>query len=426
MEIAPFAALRYDTSRVPLRDVVTQPYDKITPEMQARYYQASPFNLVRIVLGDPNREKPDVYRSAASHFREWREEGVLRCDTVPSLYVYSQRFTVPGSGDTAERRGLMALGRIYDYSEAVVFRHELTLAKPKQDRLDLLRATRAQFEQLFMLYADPAGEVDGTLHTPPAPDMEVRDEFGVEHRLWQCAKQETIARVKALSMDKKVVIADGHHRYETALDYRDERAAAGGADGNAPWNFSIMTFVNMDAPGLVILPTHRVISGLPGFDKDVFLRSVFPYYSVEQSATTDPTKLVAMLHRAGQQGTAFIAAVGHEAFLLRSRPGAADSVLAAVSRRQRALDLVHLHKLILEHVMGISEEATRLQQNISYVREASEAIGRAQSGANVAFLVNPVRIEQVRDIAFAGEVLPQKSTDFYPKLLSGLAIYAME
>ena len=450
MEIAPFLAFRYDPARVSLADVVTQPYDKISPEMQARYYQASPFNLVRIILGDPNLEKPDVYQAAAAHFQAWRQQGVLRRDSEPSLYLYSQSFAIPGSTQQVERRGLMALGRLHDYSEGVVFRHERTLAKPKQDRLNLLRASRAQFEQLFMVYSDPGNELDGLLATTAAPDLEVRDEYKVQHRLWRISKRETISRAVGLMAKKKVIIADGHHRYETAQDYRQERTfeslRAFGAEMSAeavsrgksvstgvrsfkeapPYDYAIMTFVNMDAPGLVILPTHRVVSGLAGFDKDLFLRSAFPYFAVEQPSITAPSRLLALLRDTGQQGTAFVAVIGHEAFLLRARSGAADSVLAAVSAQQRQLDLVYLHKVLLDHIMGISEEAIRQQSNLKYVREAEDAVAQARAGANVAFLVNPVRIEQVRDIAFAGEVLPQKSTDFYPKLLSGLAIYDME
>ena len=450
MEIAPFSALRYDPMRVSIGDVVTQPYDKISPDMQAGYYQASPFNLVRIILGNPRREQPDVYQAAAAHFASWREQGILRPDPEPSLYAYSQRFTLSGTGQETERRGLIALGRIYDYSEGVVFRHEQTLAKPKQDRLNLLRATRAQFEQLFMVYSDPRGEVDGLLQTTAPPDIDVRDEYNVQHRMWRISSSETIRRVAALMAEKKTIIADGHHRYETAQDYRKERSFASlrafgaemkekmAASGETGWTayrpireappheYAVMTFVSMDAPGLLILPTYRVVSGLPGFDKDLFLRSAFPYFEVEQAGAVDPAGLVTLLHCAGEQGTAFVAVIGHEAFLLRARAGAADAVLAAVSARQRQLDLVHLHKVLLEHVMGISEEAIRQQQNIKYVREAGDAIRQAQAGANLALLVNPVRIDQVRDIAFAGEVLPQKSTDFYPKLLSGLTIYAME
>ncbi len=427
MEIAPFRAWRYALGRVSIEAVVTQPYDKITAEMQARYYQADPYNLVRIILGDPSLEKPDVYRAASTYFREWREQGIFRADPEPSLYAYSQRFTVPGSSREVERRSFVALGRMHDYSDAVVFRHEQTHAKPKQDRLDLLRATRAQFEQLFMVYSDPRGVIDGLLlKYASSPEIQLCDEYGVEHRLSRCADQELIQQVVAKMADKKVIIADGHHRYETAMDYRDERAASGRGNGDAPYNFAPMAFVNMDSPGLVILPTHRVISGLPGFDKDLFLRTVFPYFSVEQATVTDAKVLIAMLHEAAQLGTAFIAAIGHEAFVLRARASAADSLLAGLSQRQRELDLVQLHKVLIEHVLGISEEAVRQLQNIAYVRDPEEALRRAQSGADVAFLVNPVRMQQVRDIAFAGEVLPQKSTDFYPKLLSGLMIYAMD
>src|ERR1043165_2855774 len=234
MEIQPFRAFRYDPQKVSFDKVLTQPYDKITPEMQARYYQASPYNLVRIILGDMNVEKPDVYRAAAEHFRNWRDEGALCADPEPSLYPYSQRFTAPGQVKEVERRGFIALGRIYDYSDAVVFRHELTHSKPKQDRLDLLRATRAQFEQLFMLYSDPRGAIDGLLlKYASSPEIQVRDEYGVEHRVGRCADRDVIRQVLGLMADKKIIIADGHHRYETAQDYRDERAA-GGAGEDSP------------------------------------------------------------------------------------------------------------------------------------------------------------------------------------------------
>src|SRR5512140_3220702 len=188
MEIAPFAGLRYDPSRVAVEAVVTQPYDKISREMQTRYYQASPYNLVRIILGDSKVETPDVYRAAAAHFQQWREQGILCADPAPSLYTYSQRFRVPGTDNELERRSFVALGRIHDYSEAVVFRHEQTHTKPKQDRLDLLRSTRAQFEQLLMVYSDPRGVIDGLLlKFASSPDVQVRDEYGVEHRLSRCS-----------------------------------------------------------------------------------------------------------------------------------------------------------------------------------------------------------------------------------------------
>jgi uncharacterized protein (DUF1015 family) len=200
------------------------PTTKITPALQDRYYAASPYNLVRIILG--RREADDnpannVYSRAAKSFRDWRQEGILRQDSTPSLYAYSQRFTPPGSSTEMERRGFIALGRIEDYSAGVVFRHEQTLAKPKADRLDLLRATRGHFGQIFMLYED-SGHVESLLTTPENPDIAVTDEYGVLHRVWQISDPQLTDSVRAEMSDKKLIIADGHHRYETALNYRNE------------------------------------------------------------------------------------------------------------------------------------------------------------------------------------------------------------
>ena len=443
--IQPFRALRYDPSRVPLAGVVTQPYDKITPAMQERYYQAHPANLVRIILGKPepgDNDTRNLYSRAAGYLRQWREQGILRPDSEPSVYLYAQRFTIPGSSAEQERRGFIALGHIHEYAEGVVFRHEQTHAKPKADRLNLLRATRAHFGQLFMLYSDPERKIDAALNPVAEPDIDIRDEYGVQHRVWRISAPATISLLRASMADKKLLIADGHHRYETALAYRSERRAesqraaavagspthsAGTRNGDAAYDSVMMTFINMDAPGLVILPTHRVVSGLPGFDKDLMLRSLWSYFTTEKAPSPiDAPKLTSALAESGRQGIALAAVIGNEAFLLRPRPAAADSILGPLSPRQRELDVVHLHKVLLEHVLGISEEAIRQQQNIAYFRDASDAIQQVRAGANVAFLMNPVRMEQVRDIAFAGEVLPQKSTDFYPKLLSGLTIYALE
>src|ERR1700683_283082 len=230
--IHPFRALRYQLQRVSASQVVTQPYDKITPTMQERYYSASPYNLVRIILGHREPDEPGntVYTRAAAFGRAWRAEGILRQDGTPSIYSYPQPFTAP-SGTKFERRGFIALGRVEDYSAKVVFRHEQTLSKPKADRLDLLRATRAHYEQLFLLYED-SGEIDALLATPQPPTIDVADEYGVAHRVWQISDAAVIAKVQEKMHDKKLVIADGHHRYETALNYRNESRAASGSHSN--------------------------------------------------------------------------------------------------------------------------------------------------------------------------------------------------
>jgi uncharacterized protein (DUF1015 family) len=438
-DIIPFRALRYDPQQVSVAQAVTQPYDKITPAMQERYYAASPYNLVRIILGRKDAaDTPanNAYTRAAADFQAWRSRGVLRQDSAPSFYVYSQRFTAPGEtgggNNDHERRGLIALGRVEDYSARVVFRHEQTLAKPKADRLDLLRATRAHFGQIFMLYED-SGEIDAALAAAvdAAPAAELTDEYQVVNRLWQVSDPALIASIQKLMRDKKLIIADGHHRYETALNYRNERRAADASAGtNAPHEFLMMTFVNMNSPGLVVLPTHRVVRELPAFSADDFQRASREFFTVEEiDPALDAARAAAILREKGKSGAALLAATANRAFLLSNLrvAGAAASRLAGLSARQQALDVVQLHKCLLEGVLQLSEESIREQRNLSYVRDADEALGQVRGGkADIAFLMNPCRVQQVRDVAFAGEVMPQKSTDFYPKLLSGLAIYALD
>jgi uncharacterized protein (DUF1015 family) len=431
-DILPFRALRYDLQRVAASQVVTQPYDKITPAMQEHYYAASPYNLVRIILG--RREADDnttnnVYTRAASYARHWREEGILQQDPSPSVYAYSQTFTAP-SGASFERRGFIALGRVEDYAAKVVFRHEQTLAKPKADRLDLLRATRAHYEQLFLLYED-SGEIDGLLSSGSAatPTIEVADEYGVAHRVWQISDPAVIKSVQDRMRDKKLVIADGHHRYETALNFRDEcRAAAPAANADAPYEFVMMTFVNMNDPGLLVLPTHRLVHSLKSFSVDEFQSSSRNFFEVEEiDPALDAARATAILRDRGRAGTALVAITANRAFVLHSPKPAGAKFFAGLSLRQQSLDVVQLHKCLLEGVLKLSEESIRNQQNLAYLREASEALGQVRKGAaDIAFLMNPCRVQQVRDIAFAGEVMPQKSTDFYPKLMSGLTAYALD
>jgi uncharacterized protein (DUF1015 family) len=439
--ISPFRAWRYDPERVPVQQAVTQPYDKITPAMQESYYQASPYNLVRIILGKrlpADSSSENAYTRAAAAFRDWRQTGVLRRDPEPSLYRYSQTFRLPddtsaGAGPPAhaERRGFIALGRIESYSASVVFRHEQTLTKPKADRLDLLRATRAHFGQIFMLYSG-AGKVNAMLdpgNRNPA-DIEVNDEYGVIHRVWKISDPSVIASAQEQMRTQKLIIADGHHRYETALTYRDERRATAetGSGLPTPYDSVMMTFVDMDCPGLVILPTHRLVFGLPSFSAEQFRSDAQKFFNIEEvDAAIDAPRATAILRQAGHSGTALLAVTAGRAFLLHTPKAVGTLIFGNLSLRQQALDVVQLHKCLLEGVLRISEEAIRNQANISYCRDAADALRQAQSGkVQMAFLTNPVRMDQVRDIAFAGEVMPQKSTDFYPKLLSGLTIYALE
>ncbi len=449
--IYPFRALRYDPARVKLEDVVTQPYDKITPEMQERYYAASPYNLIRVILGRHEATDDDlhnVYSRAAETLQQWRAERILKEEAEPALYGYSQTYTVPHTTETRERRGFIALGHLYDYSENVVYRHEQTFPKHKSDRLALFKATRAYCEQIYMLYSDPAftaeklifGGGPGSESTPA--DLAITDEYNVVHRVWKLTDPTLINLIVTAMADKKLIIADGHHRYETSVTYSKERAAALAVkpdDDEDPHPSQVlprppypeaammMTFVNMDAPGITILPTHRVVFGLSAFSPQQFLTAAEEFFTVTPVVGHDPE------HLANTHGTAFLAvsrdpatgALGHH--LLTAKPEPIRQALADISPRQAELDVVQLHRILLDRLLGLTQASVTGLGNVRYLREADEAVAEVASGqADLAFLIKPVSLAQMRDISLAHEVMPQKSTDFYPKLLSGLAIYALD
>jgi uncharacterized protein (DUF1015 family) len=316
---------------------------------------------------------------------------------------------------------------------------DLTLSGPKADRIELLRHTRAQTGQLFMLYDDPARKIEALLDAAAAKisPLELTDEFDVTHRLWAVADAGFIARVQKEMSEKKLIIADGHHRYETALNYRNEcRARGGRADPQAATEFAMMTFVNTHSKGLMILPTHRLVRNLPKFDFEQFRKAVAPYFdwysypfqNAEDRAASLAefrTDLEARNH--GRRAIGIFAGGGAFYLFLLRRGADLEQLLPDISAAQRGLDVVLLHRLILEKGLGITAEAVEAEKNVSYEREMTAAIAAVdRREAQLACLLNAVRVEQVTDIALGGDVLPQKSTDFYPKLLSGVAIYRLE
>lgn len=415
-KIYPFRGLRYAPGKAPIENVVTQPYDKISKAMQDRYYQLHPNNIIRIILGKTSPDdspSSNVYTRAAEHLKEWRASGILEQLAEPAFYVYFQRFQVPGTNEVRVRRGFVGAGRLEDYANKVIFPHERTLSGPKKDRLDLLRHTRTQFEQIFMLYEDPAQTIDRALDEVAAgkPDILVDDEYGVLHTLWIVTDQKLVALIEREMAEKKLIIADGHHRYETALGFRDEMGGA------APYDRMPMTFFNMHSPGLTILPTHRVLSNLPDFDSAAMLQRARDLFDVADAPGDS------------KQVTIGVCTEGGERLRYLSVKTSLDleSVMSDLSPKQRTLDVVVLHRLVLEKCLGITEESVTKESHITYVRERDDAINAVKSGkAQVAFLLNPTRIDQMRDIAYEGNVMPQKSTDFYPKVLSGLVMYPMD
>jgi uncharacterized protein (DUF1015 family) len=409
-KIYPFRSLQYSLNKIPIEKVVTQPYDKISKQMQEQYYAAHPNNIVRIVYGkaaSSDSSTNNVYTRASAYLKEWREGGVLQQIAQPAFFVYYQRFTVPGTNDTRVRKGFVGLGQLEDYSNRVVFAHERTLTGPKKDRLELLRHTRTQFEQIFMLYEDPARRIDGIMDkvSVKTPDIQLKDEYGVEHTMWTVADGENIESMQSAMADKKLIIADGHHRYETALAYRDEMRGEKGSD-RIP-----MTYFNMDSPGLTVLPTHRVLANVSGFDPRVLFERAAEFF--DTSVETGVTIEVFTDGRLWQ---------------LHLKPSVnLAALMPDLSEKQRTLDVVVLHRLLIEKCLGITEEAVKKESHITYVRERDAAIEAVREGkSQVAFLLNPTRLDQIRDIAYERNVLPQKSTDFYPKVLSGLTMYAME
>ena len=404
-KIYPFQPYRYTAKAGPLGDLVTQPYDKISPAMRSRYLSLSPYNLVRVILGErqPDDSATDnVYTRAAAFLNQWIVSGVLARDGEAGVFPYFQEFTVPDTGERLVRKGFIALGAVEDYSAGTVHRHEQTLSGPKKDRLELLRHTHAHFGQIFMLYPDPACAIDAILDEAArsAPLAEVTDEYGVVHRVWKISDAERIVELMA---DKKLVIADGHHRYETAMAFRDENPDMPGADR------VMMTFINMHSPGVKILATHRLVSGI---DATNFLARAAEDFRVEEIPSVD--RLQQAWRESG--GRSVIgAAMGGRLFLLEDRTAAGE------------LDVKILHQRLLDKALGIGEEAVRDEKHLRYIRGIDAAVEEVRKGAaQIAFLLKPTSIQQVADTSFAGGVMPQKSTDFYPKVLSGLAIYKLD
>jgi uncharacterized protein (DUF1015 family) len=438
-EIHPFRALYYNPSRIQeLWKVVTQPYDKISPEMQSRYYRSSPFNLARVIRGQIYAEdgiQDNVYLRAARCFREWIEDRILVADSEPAIYPYDQEYEVPGRrGSKKVRRGFIAICRLEDYSARIVHPHEETLSAPKTDRLELLKATHAHFGQIFALYSDPTGLVESLLaqSVPDQPWEQVTDEYQTLHSVRRIAGPQEISQIVSAMTDKKLVIADGHHRYETALGYRDYCRARGISDQRA--DYVMMTFVRMESDGLTILPTHRLVHSLPGFDWIKFLAQAhyifdekeFPAQPEDQNWTS---RFLENLAEAGREAPAFGAYAGRGRLaLLRLRSDFdVDTALNDLPPTLRRLDVVLLHRLILQQLLGINRQAVLEERNLTYHREFPAAAGAVANGeAQLCLLLNPTPVEAVRDNALAGLTLPQKSTDFYPKLLSGLTIYRLE
>ncbi len=437
-EIAPLTPLRYDLSAVPggLGSVVAPPYDVISAEQRAVLAARDPRNVVRLIL--PEGEGDSKYAHAADLFSGWRRDGVFVRDEEPGFYRYDQTFAPPGNpgGKKIRRRGFLGLVRLVPFSERIVLPHERTLSGPKEDRLKLFRSTGANLSPGFMLYRDARGELDGSLEAG-----EILAEFstpdGVHHSLAKVRAPEAVKAIVAGVARSTLLIADGHHRYETALRYCGEVAGAttapGGRDrGEHRYFMSFLT--NGDDPNLVVFPTHRHVHSLASFSFDELLKGAAPFFEASdlpRGASADAV-LAHVRDAAARHGRTSIAAAagdGRVAVLTLRKDANLDAhpTLGPKPAVLRRTDVTVLHAGLLETVLGITPEAQVAKTNLWYVQDGAEALGELRAGRGQAlFLMNATSVASVRDVAEAGDVMPQKSTFFYPKVFTGLAIHTLD
>ena len=420
-------------------NLVCPPYDIISPSEQQELYRKSPYNVVRLEFGlespgdtaDDNR-----YTRAAATLNEWLGKDILSQSREEAFYIYEMEYK--DGGRVLKLRGFICLVRIEEYEAGIVKPHETTLSGPKTDRLNLLRACRAGFSQIFSLVSDPKGTVAGVLgNVAGRPQMEVMHGDGVVHRIWTMTDRTDLDAIAGALADQPIYIADGHHRYDTALNYRNERRKAAGAfTGREGYNFVPMFLACIEDPGLTILPAHRALFNLADFHPRKFEDDLNRYFNIERidfTKKTEPadrrTVMETMEKRADHAHVFGMRVKGeHSYYLLTLRdPADMERIIPDKSPAYRQLDVSILHHLIIDRLLGVRMETHKLGLNIEYIKSADDAVKRvADDTAEVIFLMNPTKVTEVRDVAAAGERMPQKATYFYPKLLSGLVMHKLD
>ena len=448
-DISPFRGVRYDLGHVgSLSDVVCPPYDVISPEFQEQLYKKHPANFVRLEL---NRQEPgdgdanEKYARAAKLLKNWRQEGVLFADTQPAVYVYHQTFDY--AGRTHTRRGFMCRVKLERFGEGRIYPHEETLSGPKQDRLLLTRACKANLSQIFGLFPDPSNEAQDLVERAAAgvPAVEAVDHLGVRHRMWTVADSETLLKLQQAMGPKPVFIADGHHRYETACNYRDELAAAAGGSLPAghPANYVLMQCVGMNDPGLLVLPTHRLFRGLPPMTSDQFVAKLGDCFTTRLAGEGPDLagRVWGEIEKDNQQGTiGFFTNVEKRWMVARVTP-AGRARMAAIagehSEPWRELGVALLHRLVVEtllegrdlpkpkYVHAVDEVVESLESGDVGGRDATGVVSQG-GDFELSALVMPATVDHVRVISEHAERMPAKSTYFYPKLLGGMVVNPLE
>jgi uncharacterized protein (DUF1015 family) len=436
-EIAPFRGIRYAASQGrALGQLIAPPYDLVSQEQRDELLRRSPENVIHLTLGE---ERPgdgpgqNRYTRAAEYFRRWLAEGVLRRDPVPALYPLEQSFWST-DGRRLQRRGFMAAVRLHEFREGVIVPHEKTLVAPKADRLEILKHVGANLSPIFGLYRDEAQVTARTLDAATAaePVSETDSDDGVHHRLWRTEDPALVSALTDLVARQRIFIADGHHRYETALVYRRQlEETTSGLPSDGGHHYILMFLCPMNDPGLFLFPTHRLLFGVKDFSLARFLERLGRYFTVE----TLPEDIrrpagrawaISKLAEHGGKASTFllVSAEDQKARIVTLRDDAdlSDAELPA-NETLRALDVTVLHSIVFQHLLGLSPRAQENQENLAYVRDAGEAVNRVLSGEHqIGFLLNPTPMWQVEAVGDEGETMPQKSTLFYPRLQSGLVL----
>ena len=444
-DFSPFAGLHFDPARVQLSDVICPPYDVIKGTMRDELLNKSPFNIVNIELPEASASGSSVsggeaekYQSAAQFLTQWREDKILVQDDA-AFYLYEQEFKVPGSGETLKRRGVLGALELEEFGDTVK-PHEHTLSGPKEDRLKLLRAARANTSPIFGLFNDNDGWIESLLNDVALdpPLLEATDHEGVLNRVWRITDDEMVNAIVATLEGEAIFIADGHHRYETALNYRNERRAEVEESGES-WtgaeaeNRVLMMCVSTSDSGLVVLPTHRVAKGLNQAQVSGFVEKLKEHFEVEPVPSEGSSDLQAraitpLLSQGSEQVKIGVYLQG-KSYIATVRAGTShlSSMDAQKSAAYNALDVSVLHTLMMEQLLGIGPAELAAGGHVLYTIHAKDAIEKADKGeAQIAFLLRPTLVSQVQEVAAAGDKMPQKSTYFYPKLVTGLVVRPLD
>lgn len=421
-EIKPFRGMRFDIDKAgELKTLCCPPYDIISEEQRRAFIEENEYNVIRLELP---REGEDVYVRAGEILDMWRSKGVLLHEECPAVYIYEMEFNAYNKRKSV--KGMIARVKVEEFSKGVILPHEFTLSKAKTDRFNLMKATNCNFSQIYALYMDEAHTTLQTIDAQSQRDADYAftDDDRVTHRLWIVTDEAVIAKLCADFDDRKLYIADGHHRYETALNYRDYCRENGISKEGDAQDYQMMYLVDMEHPGLVVFPTHRMVRDLPDFDKEAVLAGCRDYFDIEKfDSVGNMNTLLGEQYKKGKKAFAFYCGKGEWYMLTLKDLAVMDDILPDLSAASRQLDVSVLHSLVLEKTMGIDKENMANQINLTYTKFFEEAILGVDKGAfQCSFILNPTRVTEIRDVAAAGEKMPQKSTYFYPKMITGMVM----